>query len=475
MLNLKNRRTKIICTIGPATESREALAKLIDAGMNVARINFSHGTHATHARVVKRIRDIAAKKEIPVAILQDLSGPKIRIGEMAQPVELRAGSSFSLYLDSFPGDKTGVSTSNPDVVNAVEPGDKILLADGTIVLEVRKKSADRVQCRVLVGGMLSSHKGINLPSRSLPIPSLTEKDKKDLAFGIKLGVDFVALSFVRRPEDVVEVRHLIEQAGADIPVISKIEKHEAIASIDTIIAYSDGIMVARGDLAVETALETVPLVQKKIIEKCNENGKPVITATQMLRSMVDNPHPTRAEAADVANAVLDGTDAVMLSEETAIGSYPVATVETMHRIIIEAEKELEAHWHLKVQQKDGEVTVPAAVSHAAVSMARDLDATAIVTPTRSGSTARMVARFRPRRPVVAVCTEPAVQHRLCLVWGVFPYLEREARNSDDILGLALSVAKEHGFARKGQRIVLTAGLPPGQSGSTNLIKVEEVG
>lgn len=474
MLNLRMRKTKIVCTIGPASDGPEILGRLIDAGMNVARINFSHGTYEEHARKIRLIRELADERQVPVAILQDLSGPKIRIGKMKEEVQLEAGQRFSLFREERLGDTVGVSTTYPGIVDIVEAGDTILLADGSIHLEVEEKKADRIVARVIVGGALSSSKGINLPSRSLSIPSLTAKDKQDLEFGLNECVDMIALSFVRRPADILKVKRVLTRHGVDLPVISKIEKHEAIAAIDDIIGISDGIMVARGDLAVETALERVPVVQKQIIRKCNQQGKPVITATQMLKSMVDSPRPTRAEATDVANAVFDGTDAVMLSEETAMGKFPVVAVETMHRILVEAEKALEMRHDLGVEGKHGSVSVQAAVSHSAVMMARELDACAIVTPTQSGSSAKMVARFRPKQPVIALCTSEAVQRRLCVVWGVLPYMVPEVSNSDEILEISKVVAVQHGYANEGDRIIISAGWPPGHTGSTNLIKVEEI-
>lgn len=474
MLNLQERRTKIVCTIGPASDSKETLEALIDAGMSIARINFSHGTHEEHREKVQRIRELGRKKNIPIAILQDLSGPKIRIGKMKNGVHLEAGSEFALYKEKTVGDATGASTSYPDIVDAVEVDDTVLLADGSIHLEVIRKKADRVICSVIVGGPLSSNKGINLPSRSLAIPSLTAKDKYDLELGIAMGVDLVALSFVRRPTDILKAKTLMHRAGVEIPIIAKIEKHEAIDAIDDLIDISDGIMVARGDLAVETALEQVPVVQKIIIEKCNKKGKPVITATQMLKSMVDSPRPTRAEATDVANAVFDGTDAVMLSEETAAGNYPVEAVQTMHRILVEAEKAFTPRWRHQDQTSEKRMSVQAAISQAAVVMSGLLGASAIVTPTRSGSSARSVARFRPRQPIVAICTTEQEQRRLCAVWGVYPYLVPELSTADEVLQASIDTAVQHHFARVGSRIIITAGIPPGQSGSTNLIKVEEI-
>ncbi|HHL72700.1 MAG TPA: pyruvate kinase, partial [Bacteroidetes bacterium] len=338
------RRTKIVSTIGPASESEEMLSRMIDAGMNIARLNFSHGTHEDHARVIQRIRKVSNEKNMPVAILQDLSGPKIRIGIMKKPVELKSGDRFTLFFDDREGDETGVSTTYKDIRFAVEAGDTILLADGAISMQVEEKSDEGILCKVVVGGTLSSKKGINLPTSTLAIPSLTEKDRADLQFGIEHGVDLVALSFVRRPGDVMKVKSMIHRAKKNIPVIAKIEKHEAIDAIDEIIEVADGIMIARGDLAVETPLERVPVVQKNIIQKCNRSGTPVITATQMLQSMVTSPRPTRAEAADVANAVLDGSDAVMLSEETTVGHDPVGVIQTMSRILSAAEKSFHLYW-----------------------------------------------------------------------------------------------------------------------------------
>ncbi len=474
MLNLQGRRTKIVCTLGPATNSPERIAELIDAGMNVARINFSHGTREEHKRTIGLVREIAAQKNVPVAVLQDLSGPKIRIDEMKEPVELQPGQRFSLFRHPRPGDERGVSTNYPDLVTIADVGDTIMLADGVLSLRVIEKKPDELVCEVVVGGVLSSHKGINLPSRSLPIPSLTEKDKQDLQFGIEMQVDYIALSFVRKPGDVLKLKGILNRAGAKIPVIAKIEKHEALDAIDAIIDAADGIMVARGDLAVETPLEKVPIVQKQIIAKCNAAAKPVITATQMLKSMVEQPRPTRAEAADVANAVLDGTDAVMLSEETAVGQFPVETVRTMHRILVATEKEFAESAAMMRLHHPEFVSVPAAVSHAAVVLAHDLQASAIVTPTRSGATAKMVACYRPRLPIVALCTRETVQKQLILVWGVYPYMTDELRDSDTVFKIARQTAKQNGFARSGQKIIITAGLPIGTRGKTNLIKVDEI-
>ncbi len=468
------RRTKIVSTIGPASESEEMLSRMIDAGMNIARLNFSHGTHEDHARVIGRIRKISQEKGVPVAILQDLSGPKIRIGIMKEPVELKPGDPFTLFFDDRPGDEKGVSTTYKDIRFAVEPGDTILLADGAINMQVVEKTDEGIVCKVVVGGTLSSKKGINLPTSTLAIPSLTEKDRADLLFGLEQGVDLVALSFVRRPGDVLKVKSMIHRAKKNVPVIAKIEKHEAIDAIDEIIEVADGIMIARGDLAVETPLERVPVVQKNIIQKCNRSGTPVITATQMLQSMVTSPRPTRAEAADVANAVLDGSDAVMLSEETTIGHDPVGVIRTMSNILEAAEATFHSYWVPPKAEEKSETTIPKSVTHAAVIMAGELQAKTIVTPTRSGYSARMVARHRPQIPVIALCVEKQVQRQLCIVWGVYPYYTGEMETTDAVLETARQKAQDYGFAKQGDLIIIAAGLPPGQMGTTNLIKVEEI-
>jgi pyruvate kinase len=469
------RRTKIVCTIGPATDSPEMLAALMDAGMNVARLNFSHGTHDEHRRRLERLREIAGQKKLPIAILQDLSGPKLRTGPMADPAVLQPGAIFILTNRPVPGDEHAASVTFPDLPAHVKVGENILLADGAIQLEVIDKNATDLRCRVIDGGLLGAHKGINLPQSSLPIPALTEKDKFDLEFGLEAGVDFVALSFVRKPEDLGLVKDVMAAKNRAAPIIAKIEKHEALQKIEAIIAAADGIMIARGDLAVETPLENVPLVQKDIIKKCNRVGKPVITATQMLKSMVDEPRPTRAEANDVANAVLDGTDAVMLSEETAMGKHPLAAVQVMSKIVQTTESELKPRDWLPTEMQQSKSAVAAAVSHAAVGIAQDLNVAAILTPTRSGATARMVARYRPAVPIVALCHRLETYRALALVWGVHPIaLDEDLDNSDALIARCKEEALRQGFVSKGEVVLITAGLPPSASSTTNLIKVEVI-
>jgi len=469
------RRTKIVCTIGPATDAPEMLAALIDAGMNVARLNFSHGSHDEHRQRIDRLREIASQKKISIAILQDLGGPKLRTGLMAAPVVLKPGDIFILTNREVPGDSQAVSVTYRDLPIQVKVGENILLADGAIQLQVLDKNKTDLRCRVIDGGALGSHKGINLPQTSLVIPALTEKDKTDLEFGLEAGVDFVALSFVRKSSDIQLVKEVMQTRNSNVPIIAKIEKHEALQKIDAIIDAADGIMVARGDLAVETPLERVPLVQKSLIKKCNRAGKPVITATQMLKSMVDEPRPTRAEANDVANAVLDGTDAVMLSEETTIGKYPVQAVQVMDKILRTTETELKPRDWLPTEIHQGKIATAAAVSHAAVGIAQDLNVAAILTPTRSGATAKMVARYRPRVPIVALCHRPETYRALSLVWGVHPiFFDGDLDNSDALIARCKAEALKRGFVVIGETVLITAGLPPSAQSSTNLIKVETI-
>lgn len=467
------RKTKIVCTIGPASDSVATLERLVDAGMNVARLNFSHGTHDSHKQAIERIRSVADRKGIAIAILQDLSGPKIRIGEIAdEPIVLQDGQTFTLTSEHDVTGPERVTVGYEMLPQEVKQGDPILLADGAIELVVARIKGADIICKVVDGGELSSHKGVSVRGRTLSLASMTEKDEQDLKFGLEQEIDYIAMSFVRRAADVETLKQLMQTLGQTVPVIAKIEKHEALANIDEIIEAADGIMVARGDLAVETPLETVPLAQKAIIRKCNRICKPVITATQMLKSMVDNPRPTRAEANDVANAVLDGTDAVMLSEETTIGKYPVDAVETMVKIIaaIEGSEEAEA---LRFRHEPGKPTsIARAVSHAACQMARDIEARAILTPTRSGSTARMVSSYRPRRAIIALSPTPQVVRQLNLIWGVQPLLSSTFQNSEDMIQQSKDKALQEGLVSKGDSVVVTAGVPKGTPGTTNLIKAE---
>jgi pyruvate kinase len=464
-------RTKIVCTIGPAPRSPAVLERLIRAGMSVARLNFSHGTLEEHARVVSAVRDLADRLDRPVAILQDLPGPKLRVGEIeGGAVTLEAGSTVTLTGRPVPGTDRLVSVSEPTLAAAVRPGDALLLSDGDLELEVLAVSGGDIHCRVVIGGRLASRKGINVPARSIGAASLTDEDRAALAFGLRQGVDYVALSFVRSAADVREARALIDRQGARTPLVAKIEKRQALEGIDAILEQVDGIMVARGDLGVETPLAEIPRVQKMLIAKANRAGKPVITATHMLRSMVESRRPTRAEVTDVANAILDGTDAVMLSEETAVGRYPVEAVATM----VEIAGAIEASFpHDAWSDRMGEAgSVTEAVGRAACAVAAEIGAGAIVACTRSGSTARLIARHRPSARILAPTPREETYRRLALVWGVTPLRCAEAEATDRLLQEARRAVKATGLLQPDDVVVLTAGAPTDPAGTTNLIKVE---
>ena len=468
------RRTKIVCTIGPASGSYKLIEELIKKGMDVARLNFSHGNYEGHLQKIEYIRQASLKAGKTVAILQDLEGPKIRLGKIEkEPIFLKEGSSFILTNRKVIGDEQEVSITFPSLPQKVKQGDYIFLADGTLELKVKETTFTDVICRVIRGGKLSSRKGINIPNISMDISSLTEKDYQDILFGIKNRVDFIGLSFTRRAEDVLKARKILEENGAeDISIIAKIEKKEAVDNLKEIIEVADGIMIARGDLGVEIPLENVPIVQKNIIKKCNFVGKPVITATQMLMSMVSGPRPTRAEVTDVANAILDGTDAIMLSEETAVGEYPLEAVETMNRIALKAEKAIDYEKILSERALSVKPTNPDAISHATCQVALDVKAKAIVTFTFSGSTARMVSRYRPPVPIIAASTQDSTVKKLTLSWGVYPFKTEELKDTDDMMNRSRRVALETGLVEEGDKIIITAGIPFRIPGTTNLLKVE---
>ncbi|MFQ6065767.1 MAG: pyruvate kinase [bacterium] len=472
----KRRRTKIVCTIGPATRSSKLVEELIREGMDVARLNFSHGSYEEHSLAMEYIRKACLKLAKPVAILQDLGGPKIRTGLIQkEPVFLKEGTTFTLTTRHVPGDEREVSITYPLLAQKVRSGRTILLADGSLELKVEEVTSTDVKCRVIKGGRLTSQQGINLPEVSLEIPPLSEKDQKDLLFGIKHKLDFIGISFVGEAEDILQVRKILKEKGEEeISLIAKIEKREALNNIDEIIGASDGIMIARGDLGVEIPLQEVPLVQKEIIKKCNLMGKPVITATQMLESMIENPRPTRAEVTDIANAIFDGTDAIMLSEETALGKYPVESAMMMNKIALETENCLDYERILQERALSVKATVPDAISHATCEIAQDLKAAAIVTFTFSGSTARMVARYRPRVPIIARSPKETTVRKLALSWGVYPLQSSEIEDTDDMIYKAKKTALKTGLVRRGEKIVITAGIPFAIPGTTNLIKVETV-
>ncbi len=468
------RRTKIVSTIGPATQDPATLRSLIEAGATTLRLNFSHGTHDDHQRNIRLIRQISFELNQPVGILQDLQGPKIRLGKFAEgSIRLKTGDSFILTSRQMPGTQTISSVTYEPLVEEVPTGATILLDDGKVEMRVVSKDMENgeLHCEVVVGGKLSNSKGVNFPGVYLSIKALTEKDKVDLAFGLDQGVDWVALSFVRNPQDVLEIKEIIANAGKRVPVIVKIEKHEAIEQMEAILSLSDGVMVARGDLGVELPAEDVPILQKRLITTANRLGIPVITATQMLDSMVSNPRPTRAEVSDVANAILDGTDAVMLSNETAVGEYPVEAVATMAKIALRTEKEK------IVKNSDAAATrrtIPNAISRAVGQIASQLDASAIMSLTKTGATARNVSKFRPPTPILAVTPHIEVARRLQLVWGVKPLLVVDLPSSSQTFQSAVNVAQEKKLLHDGDLVVMTAGTLQGVSGSTDLIKVELV-
>ena len=468
------RKTKIICTIGPSCADEETLSRMIASGMNVARLNFSHGTHESHGEMIRMIRNASKRTNTPVAILQDLQGPRIRVGKIEPPegIDLNNGEQLVLTTDDIVGRDGRVSVSYPHLPQEVKKGDYILLADGLIELRVVETTETEIACNIVTGSRLTSHKGINLPSGTIRAPSLTSKDREDLLFGLSQGVDYVALSFVRNAHDIGSVKAIITGENRSTPVIAKIEKHEALSYIDEIIEISDGIMVARGDLGVEIPLENVPGTQKMLVAKGNRAGKPVIIATQMLRSMVNSPRPTRAEATDVANAVLDGTDAVMLSEETAMGNYPDLATDYMARI---ANKAQENYPYEKSFLEILETRISESVAHAACILSNHIRASVIIATTKSGYTAIQVSRFRPRSPIVALSPDESTVRRLALFWGCIPAHVEYTGDTDEMFERATRFVLDAGYAKKGDLVVLTAGHPLWQTGSTNMVTVRRLG
>ncbi|WP_370295187.1 pyruvate kinase [Rossellomorea marisflavi] len=473
------RKTKIVCTIGPASESVEKLSQLIDAGMNVTRLNFSHGDFEEHGQRIINIREAAAKAGKNIGILLDTKGPEIRTHTMENGgIELEKGKNIIVSMQEVVGTVDKFSVSYEGLIDDVHEGSKILLDDGLIGLEVTKidKANGEIHTVINNSGALKNKKGVNVPGVSVNLPGITEKDANDIVFGIEQGIDFIAASFVRRASDVLEIRQLLEEHNAShIHIIPKIENQEGVDNIDEILEVSDGLMVARGDLGVEIPAEEVPLVQKMLIKKCNAQGKPVITATQMLDSMQRNPRPTRAEASDVANAIFDGTDAIMLSGETAAGSYPVEAVQTMHNIASRAEQALDSSAILSARIKDCEHNMTDAIGQSVAHTAINLDVNAIVAPTESGHTARMISKYRPKAPIVAVTSDDSVTRRLALVWGVFPTMGQKASTTDEMLQMAVDESMNSGMTKHGDLIVITAGVPIGESGTTNLMKIHVVG
>ena len=464
------RRTKIVATIGPSTQSEQVISDLIKAGVTTFRLNFSHGDHEDHSERISTIRKVSKKLDLDIGILQDLQGPKIRLGRFKDgPIKVNTGEKFTLTSQKVNCDKEIANVTYERLTEEVIAGKRILLDDGRVEMIVENVDREErlLHCKVTVGGVLSNNKGVNFPDVQLSVKALTEKDKIDLKFGLKSGVDWIALSFVRNPSDINEIKDLINKYGYSTPVVAKIEKFEAIDQIDALLPLCDGVMVARGDLGVEMPAEEVPLLQKELIKKANNLGIPIITATQMLDSMASSPRPTRAEVSDVANAILDGTDAVMLSNETAVGDYPIEAVKTMATIA----RRIERDYPQKSIDSHLPSTIPNAISSAVSSIARQLDTAAIIPLTKSGATAHNVSKFRPPTPILAITSEKAVARRLQLVWGVTPVLIESQERTSKTFSIAMQLAQEMGILKEGDLVVQTAGTLTGISGSTDLIKV----
>ncbi|WP_026119273.1 pyruvate kinase [Nocardiopsis ganjiahuensis] len=467
------RRAKIVATLGPATSSLETLRRLVDAGLDVARLNLSHGTHDDHSASLANLRQAAEDANRAVGVLADLQGPKIRVGTFPDgPVELEAGDEFTITIEDVPGDSTRVSTTYKGLPSDVRPGDRVLIDDGRVVLECTKTTSTEVHTRAIFGGTVSNHKGLNLPGVAVSVPALTQKDEDDLRWALRQNVDMVALSFVRSPADAEECHRIMDEEGVTVPLIAKIEKPQAVERLQDIIEVFDGVMVARGDLGVELPLENVPMVQKRAVERCRDKAKPVIVATQMLESMISAPRPTRAEASDVANAVLDGADAVMLSGETSVGKYPIETVETMARIVSAAEQESLRASHILNRVPE---TTGGAIARAAAEIGATVGAKALVAFTMSGETARRLARYRSPIPLLAFTTEAGTRGRLSLTWGAETNLVPWVDNTDDMVRQVETELLQLGDYHKGDKVVIVAGSPPGTTGSTNSLRVHRLG
>ncbi|MFC5146517.1 pyruvate kinase [Streptomyces aureoversilis] len=470
------RRAKIVCTLGPATDSYEQIKALVDAGMDVARFNLSHGTYADHEARYQRVRKAAEEAGRSVGILADLQGPKIRLGRFHEgPVLLERGDEFTITVEPVQGDRHTCGTTYDGLAADVTKGERILVDDGRVTLEVTEVDGPRVRTIVIEGGMVSDHKGLNLPGVAVSVPALSEKDVEDLRWALGIGADIIALSFVRSADDIVDVHRVMDEEGRRLPVIAKIEKPQAVENLDGIVAAFDGIMVARGDLGVEMPLETVPIVQKRAIKLAKRNAKPVIVATQMLDSMIDASRPTRAEASDVANAVIDGTDAVMLSGETSVGKYPVETVKTMGRIVAAAEEDLLAKGLPPLTERSKPRTQGGSVARAAAEMGDFLEAKFLVAFTQSGDTVRRLSRYRSPIPLLAFTPEPATAAQLSLTWGVETFLGPMVQTTDEMVDQVDEYLLRIGRCRRGDRVIITAGSPPATPGTTNMVRVHHIG
>ena len=472
------KKTKIVATIGPSSESEERLKELFLQGLNVCRLNFSHGSHEEHKVRIDAIKKVRSELDLPIAIMLDTKGPEIRLGNFVDgTIELEQDDIFTLTTRDILGDNSIVSISYKGLPGDVKVGGRILVDDGLVELKVLEIiDGTDIKCVAINRGTLKNHKGLNVPNVTINLPAVTEKDISDIIFGIENGVDFIAVSFVRTANDVNTIRKILEDnGGQNIDIISKIESQEGVDNIDEILQISDGIMVARGDLGVEVQTEEIPLIQKMLIRKCNMVGKPVITATQMLDSMMRNPRPTRAEVTDVANAILDGSSAIMLSGETAAGKYPVESVKMMYSIALITEESLDYPELLKSRTAMNQVSTTNAISKATCTTAQDLSASAIITATSSGYTSKAISKFRPKAPIIAVTTTEEVRRKLALEWGVYPILTSQSYSTDDVIDNSVDAAIKHGYANEGDLVVITAGIPVGLSGTTNMIKVHTIG
>ena len=471
------KKTKIVATIGPASETEEILKQLFENGVNVCRLNFSHGNHEEHQKRIDTIKKVREELDLPIGIMLDTKGPEIRLGDFSDgAITLSQGDHFTLTTRDILGDQSIVSVKYEGLPKDVKVGDMILIDDGLVELEVLAIKDTEIECVSLNNGNLSNHKGVNVPHVEINLPALTDKDIDDIKFGIKNDVDFIAASFIRRAEDVMNIRKILEENdGENIDIISKIENQQGVDNIEEILMASDGMMVARGDLGVEIETEIMPLVQKDLIKRSNNAGKPVITATQMLDSMIRNPRPTRAEVTDVANAIFDGTSAIMLSGETAAGKYAVDAVKTMYKIAIKTEEALDYEKLLKIRMSETGITTTNAISRATCFTAQDLKATAIVTATSSGHTSKAISKFKPKTPIIAATTTERVMRKLSIVWGVYPVLAPVSDSTDEVVSHSVEAAIKGGYANEGDLIVITAGVPAGLSGTTNLLKVHIIG
>lgn len=469
------RKTKIVCTIGPASETVERLKELMQAGMNVARFNFSHGTHEEQKVKFERVRQASVELGLPVATMLDTKGPEIRLRDFeGGKVELVTGQEFILTTEEIMGTAKRAAISYKNLKNDITEGTTILIDDGLIEMTVEEIRGEEIVCHVVNGGFVSNHKGVNVPGAVLSMPYISEADRADILFGIEMGYELLAASFVRCKEDIEEVRRILKEHGSDMKIIAKIENMQGIQNLEEILEVSDGIMVARGDMGVEIPLEEVPILQKKMIKLANAQGKHVITATQMLESMIKNPRPTRAEATDIANAIYDGTTAIMLSGESAAGKYPVEAVKTMAKIAEGAEKDINYGSRMQQIEHKGEADITTAIAYATCTAARDLNAAAIITVTLSGFTAEAISRFKPQSPIIGCTVREKVCRQLNLLWGVSPLLLRQEDTAEDLFADAVAEAKKAGYVKEGDIVVITAGVPLGKTGTTNMIHVVEV-